>query len=79
MSIASRTTLLVVGVLSLLTPLSQAGEPVPVLGCLLEPTTVAELSASTRGKVADIQVRCWRVWSPAWRSSMLNWPKSALE
>ncbi|MEP4148164.1 MAG: efflux RND transporter periplasmic adaptor subunit [Halioglobus sp.] len=57
MSIASRTTLMFIGSLSLLTPLSQAGEPVPVLGCLLEPTTVAELSASTRGKVAEIQVK----------------------
>lgn len=61
MSIAPRSALLLAGSFSvsllLLSPLSHAGEPLPVLGCLLEPTTVAELSASSRGKVSEILVK----------------------
>ena len=34
-----------------------SAEVLPVLGCLLEPTTTTELSASSRGKVADIRVK----------------------
>ena len=57
MSIAQRSAFLLAGSMSLLTALTQAGEPLPVLGCLLEPTTVAELSASSRGKVSEILVK----------------------
>ena len=32
-------------------------QTLPVLGCLLEPTTTTELSASSRGKVAQINVK----------------------
>ena len=34
-----------------------AAQTLPVLGCLLEPTTTTELSASSRGKVVEINVK----------------------
>jgi RND family efflux transporter MFP subunit len=34
-----------------------SAQTLPVLGCLLEPTTTAELSASSRGKVAALEVK----------------------
>jgi RND family efflux transporter MFP subunit len=36
---------------------SLSAQTLPVLGCLLEPTTTAELSASSRGKVAELSVK----------------------
>jgi len=51
-----RREFVVLGLMSFV-PMQAMADNLPVLGCLLEPTTTAELSSSSRGKVAEILVK----------------------
>jgi RND family efflux transporter MFP subunit len=52
-----RKSPVILGIVYFLNPLFVQAQALPVVGCLLEPTTTAELSSSSRGKVDEILVK----------------------